>query len=1310
MDGVELMRISLIGLALSAGLIAGAQHGLAQVGPPIQVTASDAAANRFFGYSVAIDGDTMISGAPLATGGAISNNDGNVYVFRWNGTTWEQEQRILGPSAVTGSQTDFGRSLAISGNTIAIGARLDDTTGGANAGAVYVYTRVAGIWTLQQRLTASNGAVDDNFGDAVGIYGDTIAAAAPGAASDAGSVYAFTRAGSTWTQQQILPAMTGAAAGDKAGENGAISINNDTIAVGAPAKSSNSGRVAIYQRQLTSWTNTIVLQSPVADATGQFGSSVSVLGDTLAVGAKNSAVTAATAGAAWIFTRTNGTWSTAGTSLVPTGLATGDNLGFSIALSGNTVLIGSPGRATNTGAAYAFTFANGAWTQQARLLAPDAASADFFGWSVAMSGEVAAIGAEGDTLSNPTITSAGSAWILSRDGSNWLHGDLSVNAASPAVNENFGVATDLDGDYAVIGAFGYQGTAGANEGAAYVFNLTGSTWVQQQRLLPSAPFAGARFGRGVGISKNTIVGGAPNRTVSFANQGAGYVFVRSGSTWTQQAVLLASDGAAGDNFGVSTAIDGDTAVVGAYLDDSGTLVDCGGAYIYTRSGTTWTQITRIGASDAAASDYFGFSVAISGNTIVVGAYNKASGAGAAYVFQREGPSFKQVAKLLPQDPKTGANFGVCVSIDGPNIVVGAPKAAGGAIGNAGAAYIFTNTSGVTWQQVAKINALDVAQLENFGNSVDISGNTVVVGANLDDLSSATDAGSMYVFASASTMPQGPWVQVKKQIRSNPAANDWLGYSVSVSGKNTVAGAFKANPGTAAGAGIALFGDASDSEFDTNVNMTNGNQAQTLVQAIAGASNFQTIVGSAGAFDISDRIDFSGKAFTVASRTSIALPVIAQVVLSNGSTLAANNNYGVSIFGPIRTANDSGRSSIEGYTVRTGGASSIAVGKHELSFDAYSTELNGRTTLQNEESVLSTSGALVFRGVLNDLFGGTINAGGNLVFDGIANLSGTSVASGGVLYINTINSLSDVTIGSAGVNIAGGGAFIGSGKILGSVNNSGKIIPSAPTSIIGALTSNTGATINLTGSTLDVFGAVTDNGTTTGTIGGCPNCLGLQPALYKIQDGYTLGQNGSLALGGPMQIGGSFDSFLTDSERFQMNAGTIRVSGAGNANFEVMSRDFGPAGAAMRQHVEGSFPLMSLEIGMAPTTLNLVDVRDNDLGATTREALYVENLYVAAGSRLNTNGIKVYARSWQIDGTIDNPSNVNHLPGPCDADLNIDALVDDRDFNVFIVAYNLMDCGNSAMARGCAADLNHDGVVDDADFSLFVGAYDALVCE
>lgn len=164
----------------------------------------------------------------------------------------------------------------------------------------------------------------------------------------------------------------------------------------------------------------------------------------------------------------------------------------------------------------------------------------------------------------------------------------------------------------------------------------------------------------------------------------------------------------------------------------------------------------------------------------------------------------------------------------------------------------------------------------------------------------------------------------------------------------------------------------------------------------------------------------------------------------------------------------------------------------------------------------------------------------------------------------------------------------------------------------------------------------------------------------------------------------------------------------------MSRDYGPAGAALHADIDSSFPIGTLEVGPNATIVNLVDSFDNDVrGQSVREAIYVESLIVYAGSRLNTGGIKVYARSTSIDGTVDNMANIIALGDRCDADLQIDAVVDDADFSLFVSAYDASDCSDSAMPRlgggGCRADLNFDGFVDDADFQIFVGAYDQMVC-
>ncbi|MSQ08671.1 MAG: hypothetical protein EXR44_05165, partial [Dehalococcoidia bacterium] len=196
-----------------------------------------------------------------------------------------------------------------------------------------------------------------------------------------------------------------------------------------------------------------------------------------------------------------------------------------------------------------------------------------------------------------------------------------LTASDGAANDFFGYSVAVSGDTAVVGAWGDDSA----KGSAYVFTRSGSTWTQQQKLTASDGAAIDYFGYSVAVSGDTAVVGAYGDD---SYKGSAYVFTRSGSTWTQQQKLTASDGAANDYFGGSVAVSGDTAVVGAYGDDS----EKGSAYVFTRSGSTWTQQQKLTASDGAANDFFGWSVAVSGDTAVVGARSDDSSKGSAYMF------------------------------------------------------------------------------------------------------------------------------------------------------------------------------------------------------------------------------------------------------------------------------------------------------------------------------------------------------------------------------------------------------------------------------------------------------------------------------------------------------------------------------------------------------------------------------------------------------------------------------------------------------------------------------------------------------
>jgi hypothetical protein len=261
-------------------------------------------------------------------------------------------------------------------------------------------------------------------------------------------------------------------------------------------------------------------------------------------------------------------------------------------------------------------------------------------------------------------------------------------ASDAQANDNFGYSVAVSGDTAVIGAYA-EDTGGSTAGAAYVFTRSSGAWVEQAKLMASDAVYGDYFGYSVAVSGDTAVIGAQFEDTGGSTAGAAYVFTRTGGAWTQQAKLMASDAQANDYFGASVSVSGDTAVIGARLEDTGGS-GAGAAYVFTRTGGSWTQQAKLMASDAQESDQFGASVSVSGDTAVIGAYAEdtgGSGAGAAYVFTRTGGSWTQQAKLMASDAQESDQFGYSVSVSGDTAVIGARlEDTGGS--TAGAAYVF----------------------------------------------------------------------------------------------------------------------------------------------------------------------------------------------------------------------------------------------------------------------------------------------------------------------------------------------------------------------------------------------------------------------------------------------------------------------------------------------------------------------------------------------------------------------------------------------------------------------------------------------
>ncbi len=389
-----------------------------------------------------------------------------------------------------------------------------------------------------------------------------------------------------------------------------------------------------------------------------------------------------------------------------------DIFGGAVAISkdGNTAIVGASaddiGSRIDQGSAAVFIRSGGVWIQQATLISLTGAAGDRFGVAVSLSadGNTAAIGAYQDDVGNDT--DEGSVTIFTRTAGVWAP-QAQLSTSDGSVSDGFGIAVDLsnDGNSLVVGAY-LDDATNTDQGSVTVFSRSGSSWTQTAKLTASDNAASDRLGYSVAMSGdgNTIIGGAYlNDIGTAADRGSAYVFTKSGSTWAQTQ-LLASDGGPGDRFG--TAVDlsdnGNTALVGSYRDDIGSNTDQGSALVYTRSGTTWTQLTqKLTASDGAASDNFGYTVSLSGdgNTALVGLRLDDAGSnvdqGSAAIFARSGSTWTQRNRLFGADGTAGDEFGVVAAIngDGTTLIVGAYKDDVGSNANQGSATILSQTGG-----------------------------------------------------------------------------------------------------------------------------------------------------------------------------------------------------------------------------------------------------------------------------------------------------------------------------------------------------------------------------------------------------------------------------------------------------------------------------------------------------------------------------------------------------------------------------------------------------------------------------------------
>ncbi|MGD9874861.1 MAG: FG-GAP repeat protein [Kiritimatiellia bacterium] len=707
----------------------------------VKLTAFDGETNDEFGISVSVDGDVALVGAESDDGAR-----GAAYVFERDisGTnSWGLVAKLTAPDAAADDW--FGFSVAVAGDVALVGAYGNDDAG-AGSGSAYVFERNIGgtnAWGFVCKLTASDAAASDYFGVAVAVDGDVAIVSASGDDGFQGSAYVFQR---------------------------------------------NAGGT-------NAWGQVAKIAAPDGTTNDYFGVSVAVAGDVALVGAEQDD----DLGSAYVFERNMGGTNAWGfvRKLTASDGAADDHFGYSVSADGDAALVGAYGCNGNRGAAYVFQRNYGgtnAWGEVTKLTASDGATDDHFGWSVAVDGGTALIGAHKD---DDAGSESGSAYVFERNanGPNAWGQVRKLTASDGSSGDWFGCAVSASGNNALIGAF-HDDPSGIFSGSAYIMpvSIEERCFQETSKLTESDS---DRFGRAVCVAERLVLIGEP--WGSFNDSGAAYLYEYNNAAtnaWVQRVKLTALDGSDGDNFGYSVSLGGDIAIVGARGDDD-VGSDSGSAYIYERCDTgsnIWEQITKLLALDGNTNRCFGHSVAVAGDMAIVGApgsdvpdmLNPYSGA--AYVYERDAGGangWHQLAKLIPPDGVTDDRFGYSVSIAGDVILIGAYKHNQGR----GAVYVFERNAGGTnsWGQVAKLMASDAQPGEAFGYSVSVYGDVALIGAVVGYNDESVRSGTAYIFERNASGPNA-WGQMAKILASDGAAMDYFGVSVSIAGDSALVGA------------------------------------------------------------------------------------------------------------------------------------------------------------------------------------------------------------------------------------------------------------------------------------------------------------------------------------------------------------------------------------------------------------------------------------------------------------------------------------------------------------------------------------------
>ncbi|MBY0111222.1 MAG: FG-GAP repeat protein [Phycisphaerales bacterium] len=1267
-------RSSLLGVVVLISLLR--SFASAQI-DPVQMLHSAPTTTDSLGTSIDVDRDTMIVGAyTYDPAGKI--DAGAAVIFRWAGSSWTEEARLVAGDGVAGDR--FGRSVAVQGNTAVVGAYLAGLPGKSGAGAVYVFQRTGTTWTQVAKLTASDSAANDNFGTCVDLDGDTIVVGAPfknGAITglQAGAAYVYTKSAGVWSLQQKITDLNGSA-GDQFGSS--VALQGDTAVFGAPLDDvffADRGSAQIFTRSAGIWTKRATLSPSDGTAFDTFGRSVAISNGTVAVGSpQNDLTTNGNQGAIYVYTGSGASW-TQQQKLTRTGPLVNDFFPTSLAIEGDTIVAGLQTYdgivGSNQGAGLFFTRSAGVWSASELFQPSETQAGALFGASVGISDQFVVTGSF--SYNRPGATGAGAAYAFRRI-SGEPNRTLLIAPPTPQENANFGNRMANDGIRLVVGALAEDGAAGADQGAAYVYRFQDESFVLEQKLLPADPAAGANFGAALAIDGTTIIVGAPKDPQAGFGAGAAYVFTFNGVTWSQQAKLTASDGTALDAFGTSVAISGDRALIGAPNDNIPisliNQVSAGSACFFARSGSTWSQVSKVSLSAPSTNDFFGAAVAIEGDSALIGVpgYDTTgiNNRGALFLYRWNGTAWAN---------NGASSFTGTSDNDSLGSVISSRAGMFAAASVPGRRVICIEWNGSNLVTRGTLTAGPAS----FGSSVLVQSDCILVG-----MPNYAGGGAVYRFPRSGSTLSNPTLFLPGAVD----ASDNLGEAVGYAGGATFAG----------GGGISLPGGTNQGAFRRlqdspridpfPINNSTGIRYASLASMFNAAGLKESLASELGPLARSGGFSFGNTEAKLNVPVVPFLSALHTITLADGSELSTSTSD-MKLWNKL--------------DVPSGANSRISAGTLNL-------DLPSTLNVGVGATLTITPPSPVFGGSATILPNATLSVGA-------LNQNGTLTLLGGVVAATSVTN-------------SAGAQFSGYGDIAAPVTNAGLFDIDANTQVIGNFTNQAGGTVTVFSGTLTVFGTLANSGTIIGSVAArsalsaASDPLGLYAPPFEDRATQTIFTTGGISMdaastltpspGTIVRTAGSFDCAINLNSRYAMNQSTLQLNGRGGFTLEAMSTDRGQAVSALNPALAGSFPIGTLKIGPGnpsqPTIVTIVDNRDNDtLGQSACEAVYVNNLVIESGAVLNAPACRVYYKTITKRGTIATLPNVLRLYGPCPADLNSDGLVDDADFSIFVVQYDVLDCADAGMPSGCSADLNSDLLVDDQDFSIFVVAYDAVLC-